>query len=143
FLLMRGGMRYAPLLFLAPIGGDFAVRGLPTDAWLELAAALLLGASYTGLGALLVGPLRIGRELRDLRDVNCFVIPSVIAPLPIGIAYVALHIFFDPTLVVDPLNAVLQFWIGDAIGIVVTTPLLLEFVERPPVWRPRVNLEIC
>ena len=143
FLLLRYGLRYAPLLFVAALGGDLAVRGVPSQPSLMIGSSLLLAVSYFAVGALLAGPFGIGRRLRGLRDVNRFVITVGIAPLLIGIVYVGLYVAFGGLAPGAALDAVLQFWIGDAIGIVVTTPLLLEFFERRPVPRPRVDIELC
>ncbi len=142
FLLLRYGLRYVPALFVAALAADLLVRGVPSHPLVTLASALLLASGYAAVGAALVGPLRIGRSLASLRDVNRFVAAAVIAPIPIALAYVGLHVVLGDLPAADLPGAVTQFWIGDAIGIVVTTPLLLEYAERRVAWRPKADLEM-
>jgi signal transduction histidine kinase len=69
------------------------------------------------------------------------VIAAVVAPIPIGLAYVGLHVALGSLAAADSVAAAVQFWIGDAIGIVVTTPLLLEYAERKPALRSAFDVE--
>ena len=52
-----------------------------------------------------------------------------------------LHVALGELPTSDFLNAVIQFWIGDAIGIVVTTPLLLELTHRRIALRAHLDTE--
>jgi signal transduction histidine kinase len=142
FLLLRYGLRYTPLLLVAAIAGDLVVRGIPTQPVLAVASSVLIATGYAAVGALLVGPLGVGRRLANLRDVNRFVSTAVLAPVPIGLAYVGLHTLLGKLPAADFGAAALQFWIGDAIGIIVTTPLLLEYAERKPLARGSIDVEL-
>jgi signal transduction histidine kinase len=142
FLLLRYGLRYTPALFVAALAAELLVRGVPSHPLLTLGSSVLLAAGYALAGALLAGPLHIGRNLGSLRDVNRFVAVAVAAPLPVALAYAGLHVALGDLPSAEFATAVTQFWIGDAIGIVVTTPLLLEYAERRVAWRARVDAEL-
>jgi two-component system, LuxR family, sensor kinase FixL len=142
FLLLRHGLRYWPALFVASVAADFVVRGVSPPPVLALVSPLLLASAYTAVGALLAGPLGVGRSLASLRDINRFAAVAVISPLVIAPAYVGLHLALGDLPRAEFVGAVVQFWIGDAIGIVVTTPLLLELSHRRPLLRARLDAEI-
>jgi two-component system, LuxR family, sensor kinase FixL len=141
FLLLRHGLRYIPALFVAAIVADVVVRGASPEPMLLIAPPVLLASGYAALGALLVGPLGIGSRLTDLRDLNRFVWAAVVGPLAIAPAYAGLHVALGDLPPAEFFDALVQFWIGDAIGIVVTTPLLLEMAQRRIVLRARLDAE--
>ena len=130
-LLLRFGFRYAPWLFVAEYLANSVVGGgAPMSAGVNAAASLLVAASYTGVVALLVGPLRFRPDFQRLRDAVVFTITVVASTGVIALAFVALS---AATGLVAPQEfgpSVVQFWIGDLIGIIVTTPLLLV-LTRP------------
>ncbi len=142
FLLLRHGLRYWPALFVASVAADLIVRGVSPPPVLALMSPLLLASAYAAVGALLAGPLGVGRSLASLRDINRFAAVAVISPLVIAPAYVGLHLALGDLPRAEFVGAVVQFWIGDTIGIVVTTPLLLELSHRRPPLRTRLDAEI-
>jgi len=129
-LLLRYGLRNGPWLMVAAFAAEIVVRGAPAPLpWLALAAALIAGG-YTFLAWLLLGPLRCGPDFRSLRDVAVFAAVVTVATAVIAIGYVGT---FDISGVLPNdmfVSSVARFWIGDLIGIVVTTPLLLIFTRR-------------
>jgi signal transduction histidine kinase len=139
FLLLRFGLRYVPLLFVAALAADFVVRGVTAHPALTIASSLVLASGYALVGWVLIRALGMGRSLVALRDVNLLVAAAVVGPFAIALAYVGLHCAFGMLPMADFADAAIQFWIGDAIGIVVTTPLLLEYAARPLRWRPRFD----
>lgn len=141
FLLLRCGLRYIPMLLVAAVAADFIVRGVPSPPLLGLAPAMLLATGYAIAGAMLAGPLRVGSSLASLGEVNRFVSAGLLAPLVIAPAFVGLHVALGDLTWADYPSAVVQFWIGDAIGIVVTTPLLLQLAERRNLLRVNFGVE--
>ena len=138
--LLRCGLHRAPWLFVAALAAEFLVRGAPAPIAVLVAASLLLATSYTGVAAVLSRALRVDPDLRSLRDVTVFVVTAAIACALIALAFVAL--FAGTGLL--PRNefreSVLQFWIGDLIGVVVTAPALLVVTRRRGVrWRPSLE----
>lgn len=135
--LLRYGVRQGGWLFVAALAAEFLVRSANGPWPLLVAASLLLAAAYTGVAALLMRVLRFDPDLRSLRDATVFVVTAGLACGVIAVAFVAL---FAGSGLLPPgafLRSVVQFWIGDLIGIVVTAPLLLIVTRKrePPALR--------
>ncbi len=139
FLLLRYGLRYVPALFVASLLAELLVRGVPMHPLLSIGSSVLLASAYALLGVALAGPLHVGRNLDNVRDMNRFVTAALGGPLLIALAYVGLHASVGALSVADSGKATIQFWIGDAIGIVVTTPLLLQLANRGAMATRRVD----
>jgi signal transduction histidine kinase len=138
--LLRRGVGQGPWLFVAALAAEFLVRGAPAPLSVIVASSLLLAVSYTALTALLARVLRVDPDLATLRDASTFVVAAAIACGAIALAFVAL---FAGSRLLPPAEfwrSVMQFWIGDLIGVVVTAPVLLVATRRPqlPV---RVTIE--
>jgi two-component system sensor kinase FixL len=132
FLLLLG-RRLAPALFVAALLADVLVRGGGVQIGYSAASSLVIALGYAGLGAFLRSGVRVDPSLRRVRDVAWLAASAVPASLAVAIAYVGLHGapgFIPPEGLVP---SVLRLWIGDMIGIVVTTPvlLLLATARRP------------
>jgi len=129
-LLLRYGLRRAPWLFVAEFLTDIIVGGAPASLPVIAAASLLVAVAYTGVAALLVGPLKFRPDFTRLRDAVVFTVAIVIATGAIAVAYVTLSAGSGLVQGDEFGRSVAQFWIGDLIGIIVTTPLLLV-LSRP------------
>jgi two-component system sensor kinase FixL len=125
FMLLRYGLRFAPWLFVAALLAELLVRGAPAPwPWLVLISALL-ALGYAGLAMLLRERFRFNSELATLRDATVFTASVTVATGVIAILYVAV---FAAAGILAPgtfVRSVSQFWIGDLIGIIITTPVLL------------------
>ena len=133
-LLLRYGLRNGPWLMVAAFAAEVLVRGAPAPLlWLALSSAVL-AAGYTLLAWLLEGPLRFQRDFVSMRDAVMFTSVVTAATAALAVAYVA--IFHAAGLLPAHLvvKSIAQFWIGDLIGIVVTTPLLLVLTRDDPPW---------
>lgn len=123
--LLRYGLRQGGWLFVAALVADIVVRGAPAPLPVLVAASLLLAVGYTALAALLTRVLHVRADLVSLRDTAVFVVACALACDVIAFAFVSLFAGSGLLPVQDFGSAVVQFWIGDLIGIVVTTPALL------------------
>jgi signal transduction histidine kinase len=129
--LLRRGIRQGPWLFVAALAAEFLVRGAPAPLSVLVAASLLLAVSYTAVSALLSRLLHIDPDLATLRDASTLIVTAAVACGAIALAFVAL---FAGSGLLPPgefWRSVMQFWIGDLIGIVVTAPVLLVATRRP------------
>jgi signal transduction histidine kinase len=92
-----------------------------------LAAILALG--YSALAFVLVRWVRF-HGLRGLRDLTVFTLVTALFCMFIALCYIGAH----AVLGLFPWRSVpgytLRFWVGDVIGILVTTPFLLTFASR-------------
>jgi signal transduction histidine kinase len=139
--LMRRGLRHAGWLFVAALTAEFLVRGAHAPLAVLVAASLVLAIGYTALAALLMRVLRVHADLPSLRDTTVFLVAAALVCGIIAVAFVAL---FAGTGMLPPgelERSVTQFWIGDLIGVVVTTPVLLVATRRRPRALPRAGLE--
>jgi signal transduction histidine kinase len=137
-LLLRYGVRQGGWLFVAALAAEFLVRGAPAPLPVLIAASLVLSIGYTCVTALLLRVLRFRADLVSLRDTAVFVVVVALACGAIALAFVAL---FAGSGLLPPREfrtGVLQFWIGDVLGIIVTTPVLLLVTRTRdrPSFRP-------
>ncbi len=136
FLLLRYGLAMTPWLFVAAFLAEVLVRGVPAPWPVIVAACALLAGGYALVAALLRGRLRFHGEFTTLRDVTVFTAVAATATLVIGLAYIALFVGAGVIAPDAYVRSVAQFWIGDLIGVVVTTPLLLVATRaRAPAYR--------
>ncbi|MFO1412678.1 MAG: ATP-binding protein [Burkholderiales bacterium] len=130
FLLLRFGLSFTPWLFVASLAAEVVVRGVPASWPLALAICSLFTLVYGGMAALLRGPLHFDAAFRRMRDVTVFAAAALLASLLVALAYVGLYRLVMAIPGPEIGHAIAEFWIGDLIGIIVTTPFLLAFTER-------------
>jgi len=137
-LLLRMGLSNAPWLFVASLAADLIVRGPHMPPVLTVVVTALAPAVYTLLAALLRGPCRLNPDFSTLRDATILVATAATAAGFLALGFI--WVLDLAGLLPDGLfwKSVAQYWIGDLIGIVVMTPLLLVFT-RPSVPLPDVR----
>ncbi|MDB5809337.1 MAG: hypothetical protein JWN94_1459 [Betaproteobacteria bacterium] len=149
FLLVCG-IRFWPALAIAAFAADVLVRGVPPPAWLEPLGVCIITAGYVAMAAVLHDRFGFRNEFDHLHDMSTLIVVSAVGSLLLASAYVGvyhLQAFAQPY---DFERAVIQFWIGDLLGIVTTTPLLLLISNWPTVIRqlgtrpwPRIALHVA
>jgi signal transduction histidine kinase len=138
FLLLRYGMRMAPWLLAATLAAQLLVRGLTVPWWLIAVLCTVLAGGYTAMGAVMRHRLAGREAIASLRDAALFAAIVVPSTCVIAVAYVGLA-WLGGVVAGDAFVASLtHFWIGDTIGIVVTTPLLLAWAGAD-AGAPRVG----
>jgi signal transduction histidine kinase len=130
FLLLRFGLGFTPWLFVAALAAEVVVRGIPASWPVAVAGCLLLTVGYGAVAALLRGPLRLDPSFARMRDVAIFAGVTLVATLLIALAYVGLYHLAVRIPETAVWSSVAESWIGDLIGVIVTTPFLLAFTER-------------
>ncbi len=136
--LLTHGLAFAPALAVAGLAAEIVIRGSPGGIVAAIASSLVLAAGYTALAWCLRGPLRIDAQLRSVRDVARFVGTVVAATLLVAGGYVAVYYAAGRIAAGEVVRSAAQFWLGDALGILVTAPVLLVFFDRRdpgPVFR--------
>ena len=134
-LLLRGGLSSAPWLFVAALLAELLVRGADVSLPVLLVACGLTALAYSALAAALRGPLSFKADFTTLRDASVFVIGVGVTSGLLAIAFVSVFYLAGYIDATDYTGSILQFWIGDLIGIVVMTPLLLVLTRRGPRTR--------
>ena len=128
-LLLRRGLRSTPWLFVAAFTADVVVRGAHIPLWLMVIAAALPTLAYASVAALLRGPLCLNPDFTSLRDASVFVASVAITAGLLALAFVGVFELAGSLPAAAYGKSVAQYWIGDVIGVVVTTPLLLVFTR--------------
>jgi len=130
-LLVRLGMGYLPVVFAGPLLADAIVRWLPAGVPLHLLISAVVGGGYALASWCLMRPaLAFDYSLRHMRDVLLLIGAAVITGAVVGLLYVFILAAAGFIAWQDFATAFVRYWIGDLIGTVVLTPLLLIFARR-------------
>lgn len=123
--MLLGGLQYAPVVFLTIVLADLVVRDMPGGYLIMLLTALTLAAGYAGIAWTLRSLVRLDPGLRSTRELTLFAGVVVVGTAVIGASFVgvlhAAHLIAPASFP----QAWLRFWVGDAVGVLVTAPLLL------------------
>jgi signal transduction histidine kinase len=128
--MLLSGLGHVPAVFATILLADALIRDLPGGYPVMLVSAAVLAAGYAGIAWALGLALRPRPSLHTLRQLTVFI--AVVVP---GTALIAAS-FVGVLLVAGELEAPmalpgwLRFWVGDAVGILVTAPLLLVIADR-------------
>ena len=128
-LLLRTGLGNAPWLFVAAFAAELLVRGPHLPLPLLAVASVLPTLAYTLFAATLRGPLRLNPDFTSLRDAVILVATAAVVTGLLAVSFVGVLTFAAILPAASFAKGVAQYWIGDLIGIVVTTPLLLVFTR--------------
>ena len=130
-LALLFGRRMIPLLFIAPLLGDFILPVSPVPWVVELSFAVLIGGGYSaGLVFLLRPSMRFDPALSSMRDLVLLMLVAGISAAFVASSYVAVTILAGLLPVKDFAAAILRYWVGDMIGIMVITPFALVATTR-------------
>jgi signal transduction histidine kinase len=126
--MLLGGLHHAPVVLATIIGADILVRQAPGGYFITLLTSATLAGGYAAI-AWLLRALIADLGLRTSRQLTVFVGVALAGTAIVGAAFVGVLQAAD-LLAATPLpNAWLRFWIGDAVGILVTAPLLLAAAD--------------
>jgi signal transduction histidine kinase/DNA-binding response OmpR family regulator/integral membrane sensor domain MASE1 len=132
-LLLYGGVRYSPLVFISSLTAAVLNYHRPIISWCGAPGAIAVYVFYIGGVAILRDRWRIDPKLGNLRDVGRFALVMLAAAIP-GALLGTLTLVGDGLLSrSDALKTIVNWWESDAISIVTFTPFLLLYVA------PRVN----
>ena len=127
-LLMFAGQRWLPLVAAAAALAEVLVRGAPAGPLATALFAAVLALSYAAIARALTGRFVISPELRAQRDVVRLVAVVTVGALVTGFLYIGALLATGLGPSTEPFTALVRFWIGDAVGILVTLPVLLMLV---------------
>ncbi len=140
-LILIHGVRFLPVLPLAPMLGDAVVRQMPLPVWLEIAVACIVAGGYAAAFFSLVHPrasfdIALGR----VRDLVLLVATTATAALVVAAGYVGMLYAAGVVSQQRLASAALQLWVGDMIGILVVTPFILVLATRPRLPKPSLEM---
>lgn len=136
------GPRAVPVIWLALTASDALVRGLPVELW----AVLLSNAVIAGLYGLAAWLLRVRLGLRPglerLRDIVLLMAASGATAALAGGGFIGIFTWLGLFGWSDFLPVLARYWVGEVIGIMVLTPvILLGLHARPASLAPPYPLE--
>jgi signal transduction histidine kinase len=126
--MMLGGMRHWPVVLATILAADVLVRQAPGGGFVSAFTSVALAGGYTWMAWLLRALLR-GAGLRSLRELNIFVAVAVGGAALVGACYVGVLRSAGLLGATPAPQAWLRFWVGDAVGVLVTLPLLLAAAD--------------
>lgn len=139
-LLMALGQRWLPLIFGAVVAAEYLVRGAGGSPVAPLLVAAVLSLGYAAIARALgsVWPVRPGLDARD--DMARLVAVVAVGVLVTGLLYLGALFALGLGDREHAFDALLRFWIGDSVGILVTLPLL--WIALDPRRRARMRAAI-
>ena len=144
--MLLGGLHHVPAVLATIFVAEVIVRHAPGGYAIALYTAMTLALGYAGIAWLLGWLARPMPRLRSARQLTLFTSIVAAGTAVVGAAFICV-LWVGGYLAGTPVwDAFLQFWVGDAVGVLVTAPLLLavadigsrtrllEVVQRPEAW---------
>jgi two-component system sensor kinase FixL len=126
--MMLGGLAHAPAVLATILLADIVVRHAPGGYTIAVTTSLVLAAGYIAI-AWALKALLTDTGLRSTRQLTIFVGVVLAGTSIVGAAFIGV-LHAAGLLAETPFtNAWLRFWIGDAVGILVTAPLLFAAAD--------------
>jgi signal transduction histidine kinase len=124
-LVFLCGWRWSPLLFVAAFTSNLIVRHLATPLIPTLMADAAEAAIYTTAALVMRSSFGVNSNFRSLRDVMVFIGVTVAASGLMAFAYVMIFRRTGFIAHHDMLPLVIEYWVGDVIGLTVIAPAFL------------------
>ena len=125
------GRRIIPFMFVAPLLGDLVVQPFPFSLPFELASGVLIGSIYGAAALFLLhSNRRFDCALQSMSSLVLFTFTIVVSTALVATGYMGMAVASGLVPKGDFAAATLSQWIGDAIGIMVITPLALVLWTR-------------
>ncbi len=128
-LLLFAGQRMLPAVFAAVVVSEVLVRGAPAPTPVTLFAAAALTLGYAATAQWLAGRRGPNLPLATRIDLVRLLAGVAAGTLFTGFLFVGTLIAAGYAPPGPAPQALLQFWIGDCVGIAVTLPLILVLVD--------------
>jgi signal transduction histidine kinase len=129
--LLLASARLWWLVWIGLVAAEVLVRGLPGDLFVAATASAALTLTYLGIARALQHGLRDGLRLATMRDMRALLAIVALGSLANGCAYIGTIAAAGQGLGAPLMQAIGRYWVGDAVGMLVTLPLLLAVVDPP------------
>jgi len=127
--MTRSGIAQWPVVFVTIVLTEIIIRGAPAGYAATAGSSFVLAAGYATLALVLSRGLR-RRDLQSTGDLAFFTATVVLGSAVVGGAYVNVLAAAQLLSDVPITQAWMRFWLGDAVGILVTGPLLFALAEE-------------
>jgi two-component system, LuxR family, sensor kinase FixL len=128
--LMVKGLRYTPAVALAELLSSEYLPLVPIPLFAALGGALVITGGYAFAAVILRHMLPESVNLYRAQDVALLLAVTLVASGVVAVGYVAVYAAAGIVPWTGYTEGAFQYWIGDAIGVGVLTPLLLQCVNR-------------
>jgi two-component system, LuxR family, sensor kinase FixL len=135
-VVLMFGHRMLPFMVVAPMLGDLVVPQFPLPLPFELASAALVGGIYGAAALFLLHPKRLfDTTLQSMSSLVLLTFTVVVSVALVAGGYIGMVVASGLLPAADFAPAVLSYWVGDTIGIMVMTPVVLVLrARRQAVW---------
>ena len=130
--LLLGGLHHAPAVLATVLLAEAVVRGMPGGYLIGALTSITLTGGFAAM-AFVLREFLPDRALRSTRHLTLLTAVVVAGTAIIGTAFVGLLSAADLLGATPIPEALLRFWVGDAVGVLITAPLLLAVAD--PVQR--------
>jgi two-component system, LuxR family, sensor kinase FixL len=139
-LVLLFGLRFIPLLFVAPLLADSLVRQLPLSWTIELVTVAIVGIGYSlGLVSLVRARARFNPALTSMHDLVVLLGVAAGSAAFVASAYAGILVAAAVLPDTDFVRAAIQYWVGDMIGVAVVCPFALILLTRGFFLRPTIE----
>lgn len=142
-LVLLLGREYIPWLVVAPFVTITLVSSQPTPWEVSLLGSCLMGIIYGGATALLTLPsVQFDRTLSTKRSLTLLIAAAAVSTVLVAVLQVSTLTAAGLVASDEFVDTVLQWWIGDMIGVTVVTPFLLILFTRRRLLVPSLELAV-
>jgi two-component system sensor kinase FixL len=127
--MLLGGLGFAPVVYATIVLADALIRDIPPTSGVALLAALVLTTGYATVTEALRFLLRPLPTLDTLRQLTIFVAVVLAGTALVAGGFVAVLHAARALGSEAALQGWMRFWLGDAVGVLVTAPLLLAAAD--------------
>ena len=129
--LLIWSRRWIWLVWAALVAAELVVRGIPLNWVGALAATVALSLTYAAVAQALAQRTDLAHPFATRKDLAWFAAIVTVGSLVSAVLYVLAFSAagFGPDNSVY--GAIARYWVGDAVGLVVTLPILLISMDRP------------
>lgn len=127
--MLLGGLTHAPAVLATIFLADVIIRSAPAGYGVTVLTALVLTVGYAVIATALRVLLRPRPSLHSLRQLTIFVGVVVAGTAIIAAEFVGVLYGVGLLALQAVLPGWIRFWIGDAVGVLVTAPLLLVVAD--------------
>jgi len=128
--LLRRGLRFAPLLFVAQLLGDGVVRHFASPLGPTLIADFIESGGYMAGAWVLTRVFPIDSRLTSLNDVMKLLLVTFVVSICTATGFIQTYHLADMIPAEDIATEWLRFWIGDMIGVAIFAPLFLTIGQH-------------
>jgi diguanylate cyclase (GGDEF)-like protein/PAS domain S-box-containing protein len=127
-LLLYGGRRYVPVVFIASVVAAIVNYHRPILSWCGIPGAIAIYLGYAGGATILRERWRIDLRLGTLNDIGRYIVISLGASILSTVTGIVSLLGDGRIRRSEALSAAIEWWVSDALAIIVFAPFVLVYV---------------